>query len=384
MHGCGWPAEEILDPLLARGIIFMSDKAPIVLCSVDWVAITNASHDVFREALAKVVGTAKDRVNVHVVHQHNAPGIDFSTEEILMAHGLSGRMFNVASAHEAIERVAKAAGEAAKKPREVMHLGYGLAKVEKVASTRRVLTPDGKLRLWRGCGGGASHINEKLRTAPEGLIDPYVRLLSFWDGDRALVSITYYACHPCAYYGGGSVSSEIMGLARATRETAVPEAVHIHFNGAGGDIAVGKHNDGTKKARPILAKRLEAGMKIAWETQKKLPIGAADVSWRVCPVELPISKSYDEAEFLRIIMDTKASTYSRARTARKLAWLYLVRAGRRIDIGWLCVGPAWVLHMPGELFVEYQLAAQKMRPDDFVCLVAYGDGGPAYICTKAA
>jgi hypothetical protein len=38
-----------------------------------------------------------------------------------------------------------------------------------------------------------------------------------------------------------------------------------------------------------------------------------------------------------------------------------------------------VLHMPGELFVEYQLAAQKMRPDAPVLMAAYGDYGPGYI-----
>jgi hypothetical protein len=35
--------------------------------------------------------------------------------------------------------------------------------------------------------------------------------------------------------------------------------------------------------------------------------------------------------------------------------------------------------MPGELFVEYQLAAQKMRPGAVVCMAAYGDYGPGYI-----
>ena len=33
--------------------------------------------------------------------------------------------------------------------------------------------------------------------------------------------------------------------------------------------------------------------------------------------------------------------------------------------------------MPGELFVEYQLAAQQMRPNDFVAMAAYGDYGGA-------
>jgi hypothetical protein len=32
--------------------------------------------------------------------------------------------------------------------------------------------------------------------------------------------------------------------------------------------------------------------------------------------------------------------------------------------------------MPGELFVEYQLAAKAMRPDLFVTMAAYGDYGP--------
>jgi hypothetical protein len=43
-----------------------------------------------------------------------------------------------------------------------------------------------------------------------------------------------------------------------------------------------------------------------------------------------------------------------------------------------------VLHLPGELFVEYQLAAQKLRPDLFVAMAAYGDYGPGYIGTEIA
>ena len=40
--------------------------------------------------------------------------------------------------------------------------------------------------------------------------------------------------------------------------------------------------------------------------------------------------------------------------------------------------------MPGELFVEYQLAAQKLKPDAFVCMAAYGDYGTGYIGTAEA
>jgi hypothetical protein len=40
--------------------------------------------------------------------------------------------------------------------------------------------------------------------------------------------------------------------------------------------------------------------------------------------------------------------------------------------------------MPGELFIEYQLAAQNERPKGFVCMAAYGDYGPGYIGTEIA
>lgn len=61
-----------------------------------------------------------------------------------------------------------------------------------------------------------------------------------------------------------------------------------------------------------------------------------------------------------------------------------MQGGHHILLSALELGDTQVLHMPGELFVEYQLAAQEMRPDAFVAMAAYGDDGPAYIGTRAA
>ncbi len=72
------------------------------------------------------------------------------------------------------------------------------------------------------------------------------------------------------------------------------------------------------------------------------------------------------------------------RNAQKLAWYNRCKEGRKIDIQCLTLGDAKILFMPGELFVEYQLAAKKMRPDLFVAMAAYGDFGPHYIGTKIA
>jgi len=379
-HGNVRPAERIVDPLYARGIILLAEGPPIVLCAFDWTGIGNAAHDACRNALAQAVGTSPDRVCVHVVHQHDAPGIDFSTEEVLAQHGLSGKMFDVAVAREAIERVAKAAGNAAREPQPVGHLGCGMARVEKVASSRRVLGSNGKVKYVRY---SKCRIKEAIE-APEGTIDPNLRVLSFWKGDRPLVAINYYACHGQSYYGFGGVSGDFIGMARAAREAALPGVFQIYFDGAGGNVACGKYNDGSRENRPVLARRLEQGMKAAWEATEKTPITAADVGWRVRPVSLPVRKRTTEEWCLAKLDNPKISMRERMHTARDLVFLRRMKSGHKIPLTCLQIGPAYVLHMPGELFVEYQLAAQKMRPNDFVCMAAYGDAGPTYIGSKIA
>ncbi|PYU99852.1 MAG: hypothetical protein DMG26_16045 [Acidobacteria bacterium] len=59
-----------------------------------------------------------------------------------------------------------------------------------------------------------------------------------------------------------------------------------------------------------------------------------------------------------------------------------VRPG--VDLSCYRLGPVRILHLPGEAFVEYQLYAQSLRPNDFVAVVSYGEGGPGYICTDTA
>ena len=72
------------------------------------------------------------------------------------------------------------------------------------------------------------------------------------------------------------------------------------------------------------------------------------------------------------------------RAARSLAWLRRCAAGDAIDVSCLSLGHARILHLPGELFVEVPLAAQKLRPDLFVSMAGYGDYAPGYVGAKVA
>ena len=375
------PVMEIVTPLTARGIVLLGAGEPIVLCAVDWVGIANESHDVFRQALAEAAGTNVERVTLHTLHQHDAPGSDFATERLLAEHGLPGLYSNPDFDAESMTRIAAAVRKSVEAAQPVTHIGLGVGKVDKVASNRRILGPDGRVALQRQSSGGK---NPAARAAPEGIIDPLVRLLTFWNADQPVAALTWYATHPQSYYGRGSVNWDFVGMARESREKALPAFPHIHFNGAGGNVAAGKYNDGSKETRPILASRLAAGMRLAWESQKKQPLSAADVKWKVVPVAMPVRDTLVDEKLLAKLTNDKLKDRDRLRAARDLTFLRRTVGGHRIPLSCLRLGTARVLHMPGELFVEYQLAAQQMRPDNFVAMAAYGDYGTGYIGTEIA
>lgn len=365
--------------LRCRGVVITGAAKPIVLCAVDWIGIANEGHDLFRERLAQAAGTTPDRVAVHTLHQHDAPGCDLTAERLIRDLGLKnfGR-FESGFHRDVMQRAARAITAGLPSAQPATHYGWGAAPVKEVASNRRILGPDGKVRAVRY----TATKDPALRAEPEGVIDPEVSVLSFWNGDRPVAVISYYACHPQSYYRTGVPSPDFPGIARFIRGQAVPEALHVHFNGAGGNIGAGKYNDGDKENRLVLAQRLADGMKRALAETKKQPLAEKDIGWETVPVKLPVAAHLKEEVLIKDLQTEPAKGY--VSKADQLAWVVRCKAGHAIDVACLRVGDSRVLHMPGELFVEYQLAAKKMRPDLRVAMAAYGDYGPAYIGTTKA
>lgn len=398
------PVRSITDPQKARGVVLLGIGRPIVLCAVDWIGIANGGHDVWRDTLALSVGTTRDRVTVHVLHQHDGVRCDFTAEELAAAQGLAGKRFDVPFVRQTIENAGIAAKAAVEKAVPVTHLGIGEAKVEKVASNRRILGSDGRVTISRsssyripepilsrlqaeakrqGYDLSASRVDEAL-AAPEGVIDPLLKMLTFYDGERPIVSLSYYATHPQSHFGKGDVTAEFVGLARTQFEQDHAGQTLVHFNGASGNIAAGKYNDGTPEARIALTQRMATGMEGAWSTTKKVPLVAADCEWRVQPVQLPLPDYLKADELRKTLEDPQAAEGARLTASAKLAYVVRRNDKQPIELTCLKLGGVYVLHMPGELFIEYQLAAQQMRPKDVVCLAAYGEYGTGYIGTEIA
>ena len=318
------------------------------------------------------MGTTADRVALHTLHQHDAPGSDFITERMLAKEGLSKQFSNADFDAQVMKRVATAARQSLAKAEPITHFSHGAGRVEKVASNRRILGPDGKVALRRM----SKSTKPEAKAAPEGTIDPLVRMIVFWQNETPLSVLTYYATHPQSYYGQGLVNWDFVGYARQLREKALPGVPHIHFNGAGGNVAAGKYNAGSKEKRPLLAQRLADGMQRAWKAQQKSRLTVKDVAWAVAPVNLPVRGTLTEAALKAKISDKSLRTGDRLRSARDLSFVQRMNSGHRIPLSCLRLGDAHILHMPGELFVEYQLATQQMAPGKFVAMAAYGEYAP--------
>ena len=375
------PAKHVVSPLSARGFVLLGAGKPIVMAVVDWGAIANEGMDAWRKALADAADTTVDRVTVHELTLHDAPGFDPTTERILKTRGLQGGLFDEVFSHDTIKRAADALRAAIRKPERVTDIGLSRGKVEQVASSTRVVGLDGKVYT----RGGTAWRTPAERDAPEGTIDPYVRLVSFWNGSRPLIALTFYASKSEAYYGKGAIDPGFVGLARAMREVALPGVSHIHFDGAGANVSASKYNDGSPGISEVLAKRLAEGMKLAWDTQVKIPISSRSVSWHTITVALPLPdrlKTKDQS--LAKLDDPSVAFVFRSRAARDLAWIQLSAEGRRVGVASLRLGPAHILFAQGELCVEYQLAAAAMKPDAMVAMATYGDSGPGVVCAKIA
>jgi hypothetical protein len=294
----------------------LGPSAPIVICAVDWCGIRNDAHWVWREALAQAAHTTPERVAVQCVHPHNAPFADLEAQKCLDAVPGGPLSLDRAFFSRAVAATADALRESLKKTDWITQVGTGRARVEQVASNRRILGPDGKVRFTRT----SATKDARVRAEPEGLIDPWLRTLSFWEGDRPVAALHYYATHPMSYYGDGRVSSDFCGLAR-DKFAEETKFFQVYFTGCAGNVTAGKYNNGAHEHRAVLRDRVLAGMRAAWQACRRQPLPGWQ--WRVEPIALLPRRepAFDEANSRMVLENPKATKSARGNAAFQLAWL---------------------------------------------------------------
>ncbi|MEK7685248.1 MAG: hypothetical protein AAB466_07495 [Verrucomicrobiota bacterium] len=374
------PVQRIEDPLFARGFVLLGDTLPTVFVAVDWCEIRNDAFERWRAVLAEAAGTVPGRVLVSSVHQHDAPVADLQAERILEARQATGRICDLDFHEIAVQGAAAALRESLRKSQRVSHLGLGQARVEKVASNRRFLGPDGKPLF----GRTSSTRDPLAQAAPEGTIDPWLKTLSFWNGNQPVAAASFYATHPMSYYGKGGASSDFVGLARQRRHRDDPTVTQIYVSGCSGNVTAGKYNDGSPENRPVLADRIYQAMTTAWKATQLYPLKS--LAFRSVPLRLEPRNSpgFTVDDLNRRLSAPEAKPFDQCLAALGLSWRQRADAGHAIEVPLLDFGPAQLLLLPAESYVEYQLLAQRLRPHSFVAVAGYGECAPGYIPTERA
>lgn len=372
------PTESIEHPLLAKGVVLRDDQNTYVLCMMDLTGLCMEAHDLARHRIAEAAGTSASRVAVHAVHQHTANTLNLDSQRLIKnVEGVPAittkRYFD-----QVVSATSGAVRDAMGKLRRATHVGTSRVKVNRVASARRLVQPDGSIRT-----RGSAASDPELRELPEGLIDPWLRTISFYDGDDPLVYLHYYATHPQSFYRDGRVTYDVPGIARERLENQTG-VVQVYFNGCGGNIGMGKYNDGSREDRRQLADRLFLAMAQSVKQTERHPVGP--IHWRTERVEFPLrtEDAFSAEVCRRVLENTDASVGARIKAANTLAWIDRGPQGRTMELTCLAMDPIRILHLPGETFVEYQLWAQKTGQDNFVAVAGYGDCAMWYVCTDRA
>lgn len=376
-------------PLELRGIVLRANGETFVIAALDYQGLCNSSDDEFRRRMADAAGTTPGRVALQSLHQHTAPVLDADAVRILHGDDSEPLRRHLAFTKQMAERAAAAIREALPNLKPVTRIVGSRAKVDRIASNRRIVQPDGSL-LVRGSGTR----DPKLQEAPEGLIDPWLRTVTFFEAEQPSAQLHYYATHPQSFYGDARISWDMPGLARQRLEQEAG-VFQIYFNGCGGNIGMGKYNDATRAAREQLTERMFDAMRRSARvasggavsefekldtTVDARSLKPADIAWDQAGLRFTVR---DEGSFssaaLREQLQPGRPFNDRLKAAMFSAWANRLNAGHRVIVSRLKLGSLQLVHLPGEPFVEFQLFAQQQAGEkSFVCVAGYGECGVWY------
>ncbi|MCY3766162.1 MAG: hypothetical protein OXH06_12150 [Gemmatimonadetes bacterium] len=248
------------DDLYARALVLRNGSRAWAQVAVDLTGVDAVATEQIRAAAADRTGLSPDTIMVCATHTHSGPAFcpvatAYSPEDMarltIRADGSApaamGRVTSVSSSAswvgetdlewkawlvaQAVEAVEEAHG--ALRPASA---GFGEARIDGVASSRRVLMSDGN---W---GDPRREPVEGVRVVSRTSIDPLVRVFAVREqGTEApLAAVINYGTHPWIFCGSG-ISAEIAGAASDRvanswrRDDGAPPVV-LYTSGPEGDV----------------------------------------------------------------------------------------------------------------------------------------------------
>ena len=379
------PAESVLDPLYARAAVFESGERKVCILALDLCMVTAEWTSRLRKAVAERMGFEPDAVMVHAIQSHSAPSCgtfmldpDFPLETTPETEYLTGT--EAAYAEPTLERAIEAV-EKAHAALEPVRVGAASGVTDKFAFNRRGVTRDGSVCMPWPVGRRQQPLGPTNLRYMEGPVDPEVGVFCARTDDMRIVAmLLHHTCHPVNLFATRSsyhaVSPDWPGVWAAAMQAAYGQGcAPLVLNGCCGNI-----NPWDPFEPDFVPDHRRMGCGVAELALKAVPsikfTDACAVDWRVRRVPLEYREVPPErlAEVERILaenpqpkwredapgeIDTQwyhaASTRSIEHCRRRMPeFLYEVQAIR--------VGDAAFVGLPGEPFVEGQLALKVRSP----------------------
>ena len=400
------PAETVMDPLYAKAIVFESGGRRVCIVILDLTIVTKDYSERIRAAIAERTGIPPEATMVQATQTHSAPSLgyfmldqDFPLETGEQTEYLRGaeRVYGDRAAAAAVEAAVEAAGRL-----RPARIGLGRGVLGDLAFNRRGIRRDGTIIMPARPGREERPFGNTDVCYLEGPMDPEVGVCCVRDLDeRPLAFLLHYTCHPVNAFSHRDtyrgVSADWPGAwTREVEQCFGSEAVPLVVNGCCGNINPRHPFD--SDYRPD---HLRMGQELARMTERIVHSLAfvddpSALAFNVETVRLPFREIPDERlrEVEAILSGSPQPPrgpngdvdprWFRAASTRSVElcrerddeFSYEIQAFR---IGDLCV-----IGLPGEPFVEGQLALKTNSPAPYLFPAHVTTHYVGYLPTRAA
>lgn len=390
------PAQEVIDPIYARALVVESAGHRLCYVSLDVLAIGHQWTDEIRRQAAQRFGLNPSTLMLHATQNHSAPAIgnlvlrdetQWITPELWWARGGDDRYppFVVPLILQAIERAI-----AQLRP---VSIGAANGVDGRVGFNRRFLKRDGTVQI----NPTGIDLTDVLQV--EGPADPHVGVVCFRDDeDHAVAALLHHTAHPVHYFTRNAISAGWPGAwADRVKETLGPKCVPLVVNGCCGNISTNNVLDADHRDDcQLLGERLMQTTRAALEQITYEQAGPVDYAGSHLSIPLAAVDPAELADAQALLNQHPQPIWeNEAHTAVDPSWLFAVQTidrGRRVErepdyryeIQVFRIGPAAIVGLTGEPFVEGQLRLKLESPFRHTRVAHMSNGYIGYIPTTEA
>ena len=399
------PAQAVMDPLFAKAIVFEAGERRVCMVILDLTIVTGDYTDQIRAAIGQQTGIAPEAIMVQATQTHSAPSLgyfmldpDFPLETSAETEYLRGaeRAYSDRAAAAAVE----AAVEAVSKLQPV-RIGLGRGVLGDLAFNRRGIRRDGTIAMPKPLGREQQPFGIADICYLEGPMDPEVGVCCVQDMNmQPLAFLLHYTCHPVNAFGYPqtyrAVSADWPGAwAREMQQLFGGDAVPLVVNGCCGNINPWHpfdpdcRPDHQRMGRELaqMSERIVHNMAFANDAALDCRVEKVGLPYREIPAErlrevnAILAKNPQPPRGENGEVDPHwfraASTHSvELARQRDAEFPYEIQAFRIGDLG--------VIGLPGEPFVEGQLALKTNSAAPFLFPAHLTTHYVGYLPTRAA